>query len=156
MFPDWKLRQLFPSQSRLAIEQAITQSEQLHAGELRFIVETSLDLTSLLQNKTARVRALEVFSEVKVWDTENNNGILVYLLLAERSVEIIADRGIAKKVESSEWQAICHQMENSFANHEYLNGSLTAIESISQILQKHFPAIKSKINELSDSPVLII
>lgn len=150
LFPDWKLNKIFPIESRTTIEQAITQSETRHAGELRFVVETSLDLQSLLQNKTANTRALEVFSELRIWDTENNNGVLIYLLLAEKSVEIIADRGVAKKVTSSEWETICHNMELSFAKQDYLSGALKAIESITQLLQLHFPKNLPSRNELPD------
>lgn len=154
-FPDWKLMKIFPTTSRKSIEDAIAKSEQQHSGELRFVVEASLDIKSLLHNKTARARALEVFSELKIWDTENNNGILIYLLLAEKSVEIIADRGIAKKVTTSEWGTICHAMEVSFAKNEYLSGALTAIKSISQLLHKHFPEIDKEKNELPDNLVFL-
>jgi uncharacterized membrane protein len=155
LFPDRKLQHAFPADSRTSIEAAITQSEQQHAGELRFVVEASLDLKSLLQNKTAQTRALEVFSELHVWDTENNNGVLIYLLLAEKSVEIIADRGIAKKVSQLEWEDICHQMESAFAKQAYLNGTLEAINSISIILQKYFPKTHPSTNELCDKPVFL-
>lgn len=150
LFPDWKSTSYFPTASRRQIEEAITKSEQLHSGELRFVVETSLDIKSLLQNKMAKARALEVFSEMGIWDTENNNGILIYLLLAERSVEIIVDRGIAKKVDSSEWETICHNMELSFAKQEYLSGTLSAIESIGQLLHQYFPKNFQSQNELPD------
>lgn len=155
LFPDWKLTKIFPAESRGAIEQAIMHSETSHAGELRFIVETSLDLQSLLQNKTAKARALEVFSELRIWDTENNNGVLIYILLAEKSVEIITDRGIAKKVNQNEWETICRNMEISFAKGEYSAGAVAAIESVSHVLQRSFPRTIDSTNELANQPVFI-
>ena len=110
----WRCGAYFLISSLAAIEQAIKQSEISHEGEVRFAVEAALNTLPLLRDQSARDRAVEVFSQLRVWDTEHNNGVLIYLLLADRDVEIIADRGINVKVGSEEWEKICREMEMLF------------------------------------------
>ena len=108
------LRRAFPASALRQIEQAIQRSEASHSGELRFVVEAALDIGPLWAGTSAADRALELFSQLRIWDTEQNNGVLIYLLLAERDVEIIADRGIHRRVGSAGWAQICRMMEQAF------------------------------------------
>lgn len=147
------LDRLFPPASLAAIEKAIAASENSHGGEIRFAIEDSLSPRALLHGQTARERAIEVFSNLRVWDTEYNSGILIYLLLAERDVEIIVDRGINAKVAKSEWQSICRQMEASFRHGDFLGGVLAGIAAATEQLARHFPARGGQFDELPNKPV---
>jgi uncharacterized membrane protein len=137
------------------IEQAIAKSERQHRGEIRFAAEASLESAALLAGETARERALEVFSLLRVWDTEENNGVLIYLLLADRDVEIVADRGISAKVTAPEWERICHRMEAAFVRGEFRHGVLAGIVEISALLARYYPARAAGPNELPDKPVIL-
>ena len=150
------VRRLFPAVSLAAIEQAIKQSEMSHGGEICFAVEAALNTTPLLRNQTARERAVEVFSQLHIWDTEYNNGVLIYLLLADRDVEIIADRGIHAKVASDEWEAICRTMESAFRQQQFEAGVIAGINKVSRHLREHFPPnLGNEKNELADKPVIL-
>ncbi len=149
------LRTRFPHETLIAIEQEIATSETLHSGELRFAIETALDLPPLLYGLRSRQRALDVFSLLRVWDTELNSGVLIYLLLADHKVEIVADRGIAAKVEQSEWETICHEMEQAFRGGDFKAGSLLGVQRISALLARHFPAGERNPNELPNRPFIL-
>lgn len=151
----WQVSRKFPASSLKAIEAAIAASEKSHMGELRFIVESGLELPALLSGLSARARALQVFSDLRIWDTEQNSGVLIYLLLAERKVEIVCDRGINKRVDQSTWNSICKNMEHHFRLGHFEAGALKGINAITQLLQKHFPAHSDNRDELSNSPVII-
>jgi uncharacterized membrane protein len=151
----WQVSLAFPQQTLIAIEHAIKASETAHVGEIRFVVEGALDGKSLLQGKSARERALDVFSQLRIWDTEHNNGVLIYLLLADRDVEIVADRGIHSKLGSREWESICHGMEAAFRRADYKGGAIGGIQAVAQHLMQHFPASASGRNELPDEPVVL-
>ena len=155
LFFPLRLRQIFTRSVLHAIEQEIAASERLHSGQIRFAVEANLDLIPLLRGKTARVRAHEVFSQLRVWDTEQNNGVLVYLLLAERRVEIVADRGIEAKLGQALWSRICRQMQEAFRRGAFEVGVREGIREIGVQLAMHFPATDSAANELSDQPVVL-
>ncbi len=137
------------------IEQAIALSETRHGGQIRFAVEHALDTSSLLQGESARERALEVFSALRVWDTQHNNGVLIYLLLADHDVEIVADRGIYGLVGASGWEAVCHAMESALRDGEFERAVLIGIDRVSQILETHYPGASGRANELSDRPVVL-
>lgn len=150
------LRRAFPAASLKAIEQAIKQSEISHDGEIRFAVEAALHILPLLGNRSARQRSIEVFSQLRVWDTECNSGVLIYLLLADRDVEIVADRGIHSKVGSEEWEKICRTMETVFRQGRFEAGVIAGIGAISAHLQAHFPTERQGgENELADRPVIL-
>ncbi|MCX7184313.1 MAG: TPM domain-containing protein [Nitrosospira sp.] len=150
------LRRAFPAASLEAIEQAIRQSEASHDGEIRFAVEAALHILPLLGKQSARQRSIEVFSQLRVWDTECNNGILIYLLLADRHVEIVADRGIHSKVGSEEWEKICRAMETAFRQRRFETGVIAGIGTISEHLRAHFPTERQGgENELADKPVIL-
>lgn len=152
----WCVKRAFPKSSLRAIEAAIAASEQTHLGELRFAVEGALDIGDLLRATTPRARALEIFALDRVWDTEHNSGVLIYLLLADRQVEIIADRGIHGKVGEEGWQRICRDMENHFRRGDFEAGVLGGIAAISAHLQRHFPAgTHANPDELANAPLLL-
>ena len=151
----WQVNHAFPHKSLNAIEKAIKTSEAAYTGEIRFVVEGALDGTPLFKSQSARVRAIDIFSQLRIWDTEHNNGLLVYLLLADRAVEIVADRGIHSKVGSEDWGKICRKMEAAFKQADYESGVVRGIEAISQHLVKHFPDVSAGQNELPDKPVVM-
>ncbi|MFO1289953.1 MAG: TPM domain-containing protein [Nitrosomonas sp.] len=156
MTGQFSVRRAFPTVLLDSIEQSIKSSEHRHAGEILFAVEAALDLSSLLRDKSARERAIDVFSMLRVWDTELNNGVLIYLLMADRDVEIIADRGIHAKVGQVGWERICQEMEAAFRQGQFEQGILTGIEAITQQLQIFFPPIHpSGANELPNRPVVL-
>jgi len=138
-----------------AIERVIKESEAAHRGEIRFVVEGALDTAALLQGQTARDRAIDVFSHLRIWDTEHNNGVLVYLLLADRDVEIVTDRGIHAKVGPEEWERICRSMETAFRQGDFQGGVIGGIREVTRHLVAHFPAIGDDRNELPDKPVVL-
>lgn len=149
------VRRAFPASALRAIEQAVVASEATHAGEIRFVVEGALDGLPLLRGQTARERAIEVFAQLHVWDTEHNTGVLIYVLLADRSVEIIADRGIDARAGGDAWSVICRGMENHFAAGDFGRGAVEAIEAVTQLVTQHFPVAPGDRNELPDAPILL-
>ena len=151
----WQVDRAFPRKTMDAIERAIKASETAHAGEIRFAVEGALDSAPLFKAQSARERALEVFAQLRVWDTEHNNGVLIYLLLADRDVEIVADRGIHQKVGSPEWESICRTMETAFRQANFEGGAVNGIQAVTQHLIRHFPDSSAGRNELPDQAVVL-
>ncbi|MGY8633489.1 TPM domain-containing protein [Bradyrhizobium sp. 14AA] len=151
----WRAKQIFPQVVLDRIEQAIRQGEATHSGQVRFVVEGALDGRPLFRNLPARERALDVFSHLRIWDTAHNNGVLIYLLLADRDVEIVADRGIHAKVSTEGWERICRAMEAEFASGQFERGVIGGIEAVSRELARHFPPQGPHANELPDAPVVI-
>jgi uncharacterized membrane protein len=149
------VNRVFPRHTLNAIEQAIKASETAHVGEIRFVVEGALDGAPLFKGQSARERAIDVFSQLRIWDTEHNNGVLIYLLLADRDVEIIADRGIHAKAGSREWDSICRKMETAFKQANFEGGVISGIQAVTQHLTKHFPAAGNHRNQLPDKPVVM-
>jgi uncharacterized membrane protein len=135
------------------VEAAIAESEARHGGQIRVAVEAALDPLEVLRGETARERAVEVFSDLRVWDTERNNGVLLYLLLADRDVEIVADRGLNGIVSAAEWEAVCRAMEASLSAGRYADAIADGIRRIGELVAKGFPAPGSGRNELADAPV---
>ena len=155
LIPHWMALRAYPSATLKRIEQAIADSEKQHRGELRFAVEDGLHLHDLLRDRTSRQRAEAVFSQLRVWDTEENSGILIYVQLVDRRIEIVADRGIARKVGQAQWDAVCRAMESSFKQGKFEGGALQGIEHITRILARHFPPRGDNPNELPDKPVVL-
>ena len=151
LFPDWLTRRRFPVRLLDRIAAAVGASERGHAGELRFAVEGALHPSQLLAGMTARERALEVFSLLRIWDTEANNGVLIYLLLADRDVEIVADRGFNHRVEAAAWEAICREMEAHLRRGEFEAGVLLGIARVDALLRRHYPGSADNPNELPDA-----
>jgi uncharacterized membrane protein len=151
----WRERRIFTPQVLAAIEQTIKAGEATHAGQVRFVVEGALDGRPLFRNQPARERALDIFSQLRIWDTVHNNGVLIYLLLADRAVEIVADRGIDAHVGAAGWQKICADMEVDFKAGHFESGVIKGIGEVSQQLAKYFPKSGAGPNELPDAPVVI-
>jgi len=151
----WRVRRVFPSKVLANLEAAFRTGETTHAGQVRFVVEGALDGAPLLHNQPARARALDIFSHLRIWDTAHNNGVLIYLLLADRKVEIIADRGIDAKVGNEGWQRICRDVEADFTGGRFEAGVIKGIEAVSYELAKYFPSGGHPRNELPDAPVVL-
>jgi uncharacterized membrane protein len=155
MVTKWRIDRAFPGDTLTAIDRAIKASEATHRGEIRFVVEGALDIVPLLRGQSARERAIDVFSQLRIWDTEHNNGVLIYLLLADREMEIVADRGIDAKVGPREWERICRKMEDAFRQADFKGGGIGGIQEVTRHLAEHFPAIGDDRNELPDKPVVL-
>jgi uncharacterized membrane protein len=151
----WRERRIFSPKTLARIEAAIKAGEATHAGQVRFVVEGALDGRPLFRNQPARERALDIFSQLRIWDTEHNNGVLIYLLLADRDVEIVADRGINAKVGTAGWEKICTDMEKEFRAGLFEHGVIKGIREVSRLLAQHFPPGPDKRNELPDAPVML-
>lgn len=153
--PPWRLGAAVSAQALQRIEAAIGANERLHRGEIRFAVESALDLHHLRADLTARERAVQVFSELGIWDTEENNGVLIYLLLADRDFEIVADRGIHRHVGEGGWEVIAHRMEAHFRSGDIERGIVEGIEAVGAHLRTHYPRSGPDTNELPDRPVVV-
>ena len=152
---DWAVKRAFPKAVLKRIAETVSRQEQRHSGELRFAVEGGLSPWKVLRKPDARTRAIEVFSALRVWDTAHNNGVLIYVLLAERTVEVVADRGIHARVGATAWEAICGEMQRCFARGAYEEGAEIGLEAVSDLLALHFPDGNNDTNELQDEPVLL-
>ena len=150
-----RVRRLFPARALAAIHAAIAAGERRHRGQVCFAIEQSLPWRALRAGHTPRDRAHEAFAQLRVWDTQHNSGVLIYVLVAEHAIEIVADRGIAARVPQSEWDAVCRAMEARFRKQEYLAGALEAINAVTRILERHFPARGANPNELPDRPAVL-
>lgn len=151
----WQAARAFPESALEAIGRRVGEHETRHRGEVRFVVEAELTTAQLWANLTSRARAIEVFSALRVWDTEENTGVLVYVMLADHKVEIVADRGVAARVSPAEWQSICRAMQEAFRAGRFEEGALEGVTAISRKLEEHFPAREANANELSDRPLMI-
>lgn len=153
--PHWRAHRYFNATVLKRIELAIAHSEKSHVGQIQFIVESSLPTRSLIAGQTGKQRALEVFSTFRVWDTEHNNGVLIYLLLADRDIEILADRGIHSKVGEQYWEIVCKSMEKQLKDGNFEQGVMLGISLIEKALRDHFPNGGENPNELQDRPIVI-
>jgi uncharacterized membrane protein len=134
----------------------VAASELRHSGEIRVCVEAGLPLSYLWRNATARERAVAMFGKLRVWDTEFNNGVLIYLLLAEHRIEIVADRGLNRHVDAQQWQQILAPMRAAFQNRQFEAGLNQAIDAVDALLARHFALTAGQVNpnELPDAPHL--
>lgn len=148
-------RRVFPPAALERIQRAIADGERRHVGQVCFAVEAALPLSLVLQHETPGARALETFARLRVWDTEHNSGVLVYVLLADKDVEIVADRGIHRKVGEAAWRDICQTMESAFREGRFEEGAVAGIDAVSALLARHFPRSEAGGNELSDHPVIL-
>jgi hypothetical protein len=148
------VRRAFPPRTLDAIEQAIRAGESQHGGQLRFVVEGALDGSPLWRDQSPRERALDLFARMGVWDTAHNSGVLIYVLLADRAVEVVADRGIHACCGADMWSGVCQRMEAQFAQGRFEAGSMEGIAAVSHLLMQHFPRDAGDGNELPDRPVL--
>ncbi|MBS1158879.1 MAG: hypothetical protein H6R15_1298 [Proteobacteria bacterium] len=153
--PPWLAARRFGPRLLAEIGAAVEVAEVGQRGELRFVVEGPLPFADLCRSCSARQRAAELFGRLGVWDTEENCGVLIYVQLVDRQVEILADRGIAAKVPQAEWDAICRRMEAAFTAGDYRAGALAAIQRAGALLGEHFPAGANNPNELPDRPLVL-
>lgn len=152
----WKATRAFPPSARAAIGRAVAEREKRHRGEVRFVVEAELTSAQLWANLGSRDRAVELFAMLRVWDTAENTGVLIYVLLADRKVEIVADRGISARVPQAQWQAICSAMQHAFRAGRFEEGAVAGVLAASALLESHFPADgAANANELPDEPVML-
>lgn len=138
------------------LQARVAASERAHSGEIRVCVEAGLPLSYLWRDASPRERALAIFGKLRVWDTEANNGVLIYLLLAEQAIELVADRGLARKVDPAHWQAIVGRLREAFRAGHFEAGLIEAIDHVDQLLRTHFPVADGdgNPNELPDRPHL--
>jgi uncharacterized membrane protein len=150
------VRRALEPQALARIGQRVTDSEKRHTGEIRVCVEAGLPLSYLWRGATARERAITLFGKLRVWDTEQNNGVLIYLLLAERRIEIVADRGLNRHVPPAQWQALVAGMADAFHAGRFEEGLAAAVDAVGTLLRQHCPLAPGKpdTNELPDEPVV--
>jgi uncharacterized membrane protein len=150
------VRRAFPETALSRIEALIGDGEKRHRGQVRFAVEPALPLARVLSGISPRERAIEVFGLLRIWDTEENCGVLVYLLLADRDVEIVADRGIHRRVGDEAWSDVCREMEAAFRAGRFAEGVEAGLARINALLAEHYPSGGGRSrNELSDRPVVL-
>ncbi|MFC5438101.1 TPM domain-containing protein [Rhodanobacter umsongensis] len=157
LFGGWfQLSRRFPAALLDDIAAAVAAGERIHRGEICFAIESRLSPLEVLDGLDATARAQQVFGQLRVWDTECNSGVLFYVLMAERRIEIVADRGIAAKVAAGEWDAICAHMRQCYARGEWRAGSLAGVAAANELLRRHFPDGGSpRHDELRDRPILL-
>ena len=153
--PHLRARRAFPPRALKAIETAVGEAEAHHDGEVRFALEAALPLALVASRVTPRARAIDIFSRLRIWDTEHNNGVLIYLSFADRAVEIVADRGIHAKSGTQAWERICRMMEKEFRQGNFEAGAVAGVRAIAEELAQHFPGTGKQANELPDKPVLL-
>ena len=153
--PSWIVRRAFPRAALERIAAAVKASESVHNGEVRFAVEAGFDLLPVIRGMSPRSRALELFSRLRIWDTEHNSGVLIYVQLVDHRIEIVADRGINARVAQEQWDAICRRMEAAFRAGRFEEGVLRGIEDVTALLARHFPPLPANPNELPDQPVVL-
>jgi uncharacterized membrane protein len=152
----WTRRRAFPASALAAIENAVRDCESRHAGEIRFAIDIALSPGDLWRGVTPRAAALGAFSQLRVWDTAHNNGVLIYVLLAERVVEIVADRGVGRgKVAAAEWEQCCRVMEAHFAQGRFVEGARAGIEAVADVLRRHPPLDPDVGDELPNEPAIL-
>ncbi|MCM2326858.1 MAG: TPM domain-containing protein [Lysobacter sp.] len=151
----WQAAKAFPPKALEAIGRAVAEHEKRHRGEVRFVVEAELTTAQLWADLGSRARAVELFAMQGVWDTAERTGVLVYVMLADHKVEIVADRGISAKVAQPEWQAICTTMQEAFRAGRFEEGAVAGVHAIANLLERHFPAGDDNRNELPDQPVML-
>ena len=148
-------RRLFPSSTLKAIQAAIASGEKVHRAEVRIIIEPAMPLGDVASGMSSRERARALFSEYRIWDTEENCGILIYVNLADHKVEIIADRAAGRVIGAAEWQGICQTMTKGFAAGDYRDSVIAAIGQLNTLLHAHFPSEGKTPNELSNRPLIL-
>ncbi len=150
------VRNAFPKAVMDQITEAVRHCEGRHPGEIRFVIEAALEPRELWSGLTPRERAIDVFSRLRVWDTEHNNGVLIYVLYADHAVEIVADRAVGDgRVDPAEWQIACQRMREHFRAGRHAEGAIAGIETVADILSRHAPGRADVGNELPDAPLIL-
>ena len=153
--PPWAWRRAFPQVTLDAIEAAIAAGETTHGGEIRFVIKNSLPGILAWRGISGRERAIEMFSSLRVRDTEHNSGVLIYLLLADHDIEIVADRGTAAQVVPAAWETVAQTTEAAFRQDDFECGALEGIEAISALLAQNFPPSGHNPDELANRPIML-
>ena len=148
-------KKAFPETTLTAIAEAIDLGERTHRGEVRLIVEKALPFDAAWDGVTNRQRAIALFADYGMWDTEDNCGVLIYVNLAEHKVDIVADRGIDRKIDAATWQAVCRTMTEGFKAERFHDATLAAVAQVNDLLREHFPATGERANELPDRPIML-
>jgi uncharacterized membrane protein len=148
-------RRAFPKEVLAEIQQTIADGEQLHRAEVRIIIEPAMPLDDVFDNIHPRARARALFSDYRVWDTEENCGVLIYLNLADHQVEIVADRGVGRLVQAAEWQAVCDTMTGQLKHGAYRDSTIAALRQLNELLHQKLPASGERVNQLSDKPIIL-
>lgn len=147
-------KKAFPCATLAEIQKTIAAGEKTHRAEIRLIVEHSLELSAVLAGVSSRQRAHELFSHYRIWDTEENSGILIYIELADHQVEIVADRGISKLIPNHHWHAVCKTMTQGFAKGEYHDSTIAGLQQLNALLHEYFPEGEiPQENQLSNKPI---
>jgi len=151
------VRRVLPAEALDRLQARVAASERRHTGEIRLCIEAGLPTSYLWRDAPARERAIMLFGKLRVWDTEQNNGVLIYLLLAEHAIEIVADRGIDRHVDAQAWRAMAQRMGAAFREGRFEDGLTQALEEVSALQMVHFPRAEGEpdVNELPDAPVVI-
>lgn len=151
------VRRVLPPEVLDRLQARVAASERRHTGEIRLCIEAGLPTSYLWRDAPARERAIMLFGKLRVWDTEQNNGVLIYLLLAEHAIEIVADRGIDRHVDAQAWRAMAQRMGAAFRDGRFEDGLTQALEEVSALQMAHFPRAEGEAdrNELPDAPVVI-
>ena len=154
-----ELQRALPADLMQRITQRVTASEARHTGQISICVEAGLPLSYIWRSSSARERAVTQFGKLRVWDTEHNNGVLIYLLVAEHAIEVIADRGIARTVEPKVWHSVIANMRGQFREGHYEDGLTEAIANVTVALVEQYPAGDGfdvpRTNEIPDTPVVV-
>lgn len=146
----------FPPHVGEAVEAAVRELERTHDVEIRVVAEAGLSLEALLRGETSRARAVELFSRLRVWDTEHNCGVLIYVQMADRAIEIVADRGIFAAVKQAEWEAICGRIAQTFREDRFEAGTMLGIREITSLIARHIPPRRAgQRNELPNTPEVL-
>jgi uncharacterized membrane protein len=150
-----RTRRQFPAAALESIEAAIAAAESRTSGEIRFMVETALEGPDLRAGLTPRQRALQTFSDLHVWNTELRNGVLIYVLMADRDVEIVTDRGAAAVITVTQWDGVCRLIEGHFREKHFAAGAVAGVEAVGRLLEQHFPLQGHNRDELPNQPALL-
>ena len=156
MFDEDDVARVLPPAALARIEARVKESEAQHGGEIRVAIEAGLPWSYLRRSATARERAVAMFAKLGVWDTERNNGVLIYLLLAEHAIEIVADRGLGRQVDPATWAGIADTMREHFRRGDFATGIEQAVDAVDALLVRHFPRAHGDVdrNELPDAPLV--
>ncbi len=156
VMPDWMVRRAFPPRVGDLIAAAVAEAEKAHDVELRVVAEGGLPMRALLAGQSSRARAIDVFAQQRVWDTQNNTGVLIYVQFADRAIEIVADRGVSARVSQAEWDAVCACIVAEFRLARYAEGVRAGIDGILALLRRHVPPPPpGDRDELPDQPTVI-
>jgi uncharacterized membrane protein len=148
-------RRAFPGDVLADIQKTIAEGEQLHRAEVRIVIEPAMPLDDVLDGIHPRSRARTLFSDYRIWDTEENCGVLIYLNLADHQVEIVADRGVGRLVQAAEWQAVCDTLTSQLGQGAFRDSTVAAITQLNELLAQKLPATGDRVNQLSDKPIIL-